>query len=336
MSNLSIGFYRGMLIGDNLVCIPAMAAIKALYPSCKLVVYTNTIGKELYAGYDFIDTLVDMDPLSNEAIQENINSWHFDYFILTQANRWRCKLINATNAKVVLSLLSLGSVFKPKFRTLFISRNFSPTAQHARMLRLIREIDPKHFDSHFKGIDFTVTRLKTLPKHKERIDSFLDPYGAFSKLVCLNPFSRTCVYNLSLQGWLNLTCKLAKLYPQVLFILPTYQGNPIALDFTPTLPNIVVFKNNRDLFNMVELISRLWLLISPSTGNAHIANNLKIPLLGLFSKRDRVLWRGENMEPDKLITLQKPQIKMSKEQEEGAITQVVLTFKLLFEKSNTQ
>ncbi|WP_286349165.1 hypothetical protein [Helicobacter felistomachi] len=40
-------FFRGMLIGDNLVCIPAMAAIKALYPSCKLVVYTNTIGKEL-------------------------------------------------------------------------------------------------------------------------------------------------------------------------------------------------------------------------------------------------------------------------------------------------
>ncbi|BEG58101.1 hypothetical protein NHP21005_17890 [Helicobacter sp. NHP21005] len=144
------------------------------------------------------------------------------------------------------------------------------------------------------------------------------------------------MHNLSLQDWLNLTCKLAKLYPQVLFILPTYQGNPIALDFTPTLPNIVVFKNNRDLFNMVELISRLWLLISPSTGNAYIANNLKIPLLGLFSKRDRVLWQGENMELDKLITLQKPKIKMSKEQEEGAITQVVLTFKLLFEKSNTQ
>ncbi|BEG56932.1 hypothetical protein NHP21005_06200 [Helicobacter sp. NHP21005] len=84
---------------------------------------------------------MDMDPLSHEAIQENINSWHFDYFILTQANRWRCKLINTTNAKVVLSLLSLGSVFKPKFRTLFISRSFSPTAQYTRMLRLVREID---------------------------------------------------------------------------------------------------------------------------------------------------------------------------------------------------
>ncbi|BCZ19243.1 hypothetical protein NHP190012_08850 [Helicobacter sp. NHP19-012] len=313
-----------------------MVAIKALYPSCKLVVYTNTIGKELYAGYDFIDTLVDMDTLSKEAIQASINSWHFDYFILTQANRWRCKLVNATNAKVVLSLLSLGSIFKPRFRTLFISRNFSPTAQYARMLRLVREIDPKYFDSHFKGIDFTATRLKTLAKHKEKIDAFLAPYGAFSKLVCLNPFSRTCTHNLSLQGWLKLTQKLASLYPQILFILPTYQGNPTPLDFTPTQPNVVVFSNDRDLFNMVELISRLWLLISPSTGNAHIANNLKIPLLGLFSKRDRVLWRGENMDLDKLITLKKSQAKMSEAQEEGVIAQVVLMFKSIFERSNTQ
>lgn len=333
---LKIGFYRDALIGDNLVSIPAMYAIKALYPSCKLVVYTNSIGIELYSGYEFIDELVDMDALTHEGIQAHINSWGFDYFILTQANRWRCKLINATNAKTILSLLSLGSIFRPKFRTLFISRNLNPTPQYQRMLKLVRQIDPKHFDSHFQKIDFSPTHLQTLPKHKEKIDHFLAPYTSFSKLVMLNPFSRTCSHNLSLKAWLELTRALAILYPYILFILPTYEGNPSPLEFSPSLPNVAIFRNNQDLFNLIELISRLWLLISPSTGNAHIANNLKIPLLGLFSKRDRLLWRGENMDLDQLLTLPKPKEKMTKEEEREVIIKIIAAFENLIELEKTE
>ncbi|WP_051420583.1 glycosyltransferase family 9 protein [Helicobacter pametensis] len=326
---MKIGFYRDALIGDNLVSIPAMYAIKALYPASTLIVYTNTIGLELYEQYDFIDELYNMDHQSQEKIKDHINAHHFDIFLLTQANRWRCKLLNQTNVKKVISLLSLGSIFKPKFHTIFISRNLSPLSQSQRMFKLVREINPQIFDTQIHKIDFSPTILQTQPRHKEFIQSFLSPYKDYKTLVMINPFSRTCSHNLTLSGWLKLTQDLALLYPHILFIIPTYEGNPTPLEFETNLPNIAIFRNNSDLFNLIELISRLSLLISPSTGNAHIANNLHIPLLGLFSKRDRMLWRGENMKLENLIIIPATKEKMSKETEEELILETIEKFKTI-------
>lgn len=324
---MKIAFYRDALIGDNLVSIPAMYTIKALYPSCILIVYTNTIGVNLYQQYDFIDELCNMDHCSKQELKEHINCYCFDYFILTQANRWRCRLINQTNVKKVISLLSLGSIFKRKFHTVLISRNFSPLSQNERMLRLVREINPKVFDTQFQLIDFSPITLRTQLKNQKQIDAFLTPYKTYQKLVMINPFSRTCSHNLTLAGWLKLANTLATLYPQILFIIPTYKENPQTLQLSNTLPNLVIFINDSDLFNLIELISRLDLLISPSTGNAHIANNLKIPLLGLFSKRDRMLWRGENMQIENLIPISVKKEKMSKDIEEDLILQSLQRFK---------
>lgn len=324
---MKIGFYRDALIGDNLVSINAMYAIKALYPNCQLVVYTNSIGIELYAQYSFIDELFNLERSSPEDLKAHINSYHFDFFILTQANRWRCKLINQTNAKEVISLLSLGSIFKPKFHTLFISRNFSHIPQYQRMLLLVREIDPNYFDAKIEQIDFSPIRLRTKEMHKNFIQNFLAPYANYTTLVMLNPFSRTCSHNLTLQGWAELAETLASLYPHILFIVPTYPDNPQSFKPISPHPNLVIFNNNSDLFNLVELISHLSLLISPSTGNIHIANNLKIPLIGVFSKRDTLLWRGENMPKDNLIIIPAKKEKLTAKKEKQLQEKIVQKFK---------
>ena len=77
---MKVGFYRNALIGDNLVALPAIYSIKALYPHCKLVVYTNDIGMELYSGFEFIDELFDLSSHNFEQTLEHINSWGFDEF----------------------------------------------------------------------------------------------------------------------------------------------------------------------------------------------------------------------------------------------------------------
>lgn len=56
--------------------------------------------------------------------------------------------------------------------------------------------------------------------------------------------------------------------------------------------NVFVFKNNNDLLNLVEITSRLDLLLSSDTGNVHIADNLKIPTLEIISKKTYNQWRG--------------------------------------------
>lgn len=327
---MKIGFYRNALIGDNLVALPAIYAIKALYPSCKLVVYTNDIGMELYADFDFIDELFDLSSHNFEQTLEHINSQNFDEFILTQPIKPHCNLLGKSNAKRVISLLSPRNFYRLKFHNIFISRNFDPTPQYMRLLRLVREIDRKVFDAKFEKIDFSPITLKPKEHNFEFAQKFLDSCNAssFKYRVMINPYSRTCSHSLTPRGWLELIDTLAKRYADILFIIPTYEGNPQSFDF-PKLENLKLFYNTLDLFNLVALTSKIDLLISPSTGNAHIANNLKIPLLGIFSKRDTMLWRGENMEIKNLIIVPKKREKLSIEDERKIIEQVIGRFEIL-------
>ena len=327
---MKVGFYRNALIGDNLVALPAIYSIKALYPHCKLVVYTNDIGMELYSGFEFIDELFDLSSHNFEQTLEHINSWGFDEFILTQPIKTPCELLGKSNAKRVISLLSPRNFYRLKFHNIFISRNLSSTPQYKRLLKLVREIDTKTFDANFKSIDFSPITLKPQTHHFEFAQKFLKSCNAneFKYRVMINPYSRTCSHSLTPRGWSELITTLAKSYAKTLFIIPTYEGNTKTLEL-PDLNNVVHFYNTLDLFNLIALTSRIDLLISPSTGNAHIANNLKIPLLGIFSKRDTMLWRGENMELENLIVVPKERKKLGIEDERRIIEQVIERFEIL-------
>lgn len=327
---MKVGFYRNALIGDNLVALPAIYSIKALYPTCKLVVYTNDIGMELYKDFDFIDELFDLSSHSFEQTLEHINSWEFDEFILTQPIKTPCKLLGESNAKRVISLLSPRNFYRLKFHNIFISRNLSSTPQYMRLLRLVREIDRKTFDTKFETIDLSPITLKPKAHNLDFAQKFLDTCCAssFKYRVMINPYSRTCSHSLTPRGWIELITTLAQYYANVLFIIPTYEGNPQSFDF-PKLENLKLFYNTLDLFNLVALTSKIDLLISPSTGNAHIANNLHIPLLGIFSKRDTMLWRGENMKLENLIIVPKKRENLTTEDERKIINQVIKRFEIL-------
>lgn len=327
---MKVGFYRNALIGDNLVALPAIYTIKALYPHCKLVVYTNDIGMELYADFDFIDELFDLSSHNFEQTLKHINSWEFDEFILTQPIKTPCNLLGKSNAKRVISLLSPRNFYRLKFHNIFISRNLSSTPQYKRLLKLVREIDRETFDKNFASIDFSPITLKPKAHNYEFAQNFLDKHKAqdYKYLVMINPYSRTCSHSLTAKGWIELIATLAQKSSNTLFIIPTYEGNPKTLQL-PTLKNLVHFYNTLDLFNLIALTSKMDLLISPSTGNAHIANNLHIPLIGVFSKRDTMLWRGENMEIDNLIIVPKKRENLDKNDERAIIKQVIERFEEL-------
>lgn len=327
---LKIGFYRNALIGDNLVALPAIYALKALYPKCKLVVYTNDIGMELYKDFEFIDELFDLSSHNFEETLKHINAYEFDEFILTQPIKTPCDMLGKSNAKRIISLLSPRNFYRKRFHNIFISRNLSSTPQYKRLLKLVREIDRKTFDRNFVSIDFSPIMLKPHKKHFEFAQKFLNESGAenFTHLVMINPYSRTCSHSLTPNGWLKLIHALALQYPKTLFIIPTYQGNTKVLKL-PTAKNVLHFCNTLDLFNLIALTSKMDLLISPSTGNAHIANNLHIPLIGVFSKRDTMLWIGENMDIHNLVIVPKKRENLTEKDEEKIINKVMERFEAI-------
>ncbi|MCR6576649.1 glycosyltransferase family 9 protein [Campylobacter insulaenigrae] len=94
--------------------------------------------------------------------------------------------------------------------------------------------------------------------------------------------------------------KIKILYTDIDIVVPTYDDihdifiKNIKQHNTKLLAQIHIFKNNNDILNLAELISRSKCIISPSTGPIHIASNMKISSIGLYPKKDSIYWPTYN------------------------------------------
>lgn len=341
-----IAYYRNLFIGDSIIALDSIYAIKALYPSAFLVVYTGDIGVRIFSKFDFIDEIVNIQNLSKEQIIKSLDSFAFDYLILTQPNRRHTSIASASNAKVIISYAMWhnifrrfwGNIFSTKifgkifskifyksefrqFKRVFYSVAFGNTPNYKRLLSLVREIDTLHYDS--SKIDFTPTRFPPSPTHIDFLKQNLKiPKGC---KILINPYSNSSPISLTPKGFSTLATTLAKALPQAQIIISSFEGAPRlpleydSLNSKVVARNIHIFKNNHDLGNLIELVRSVDLLISPSTGTIHIADNLGIKIIGLYSKRDMRLWLGKNMDKSSMIVLKTHYSKLKQKQESKII-----------------
>lgn len=350
-----IAYYRNLFIGDSIIALDSIYAIKALYPSAFLVVYTGDIGVRIFSKFDFIDEIVNIQNLSKEQIIKSLDSFAFDYLILTQPNRRHTSIASASNAKVIISYAMWhnifrrfwGNIFSTKifgkifgkhkifskifykgefrqFKRVFYSVAFGNTPNYKRLLSLVREIDAPHYDS--SKIDFTPARFPPSPTHIEFLKQNLKIHPQSYKIL-INPYSNSSPISLTPQGFSTLATTLAKSLPQAQIIISSFEGAPrLPLEYDSLnsegggeARNIHIFKNNHDLGNLIELVRSVDLLISPSTGTIHIADNLGIKIIGLYSKRDIRLWLGKNMDKSYMIVLKTHYSKLKQKQESKII-----------------
>lgn len=340
-----IAYYRNLFIGDSIIALDSIYAIKALYPSAFLVVYTGDIGVRIFSKFDFIDEIVNIQNLSKEQIIKSLDSFAFDYLILTQPNRRHTSIASASNAKVIISYAMWhnifrrfwGNIFSTKifgkifnkyefrqFKRVFYSVAFGNTPNYKRLLSLVREIDAPHYDS--SKIDFAPTRFPHSHTHIEFLKQNLKIPPKSCKIL-INPYSNSSPISLTPQGFSTLATTLAKALPQAQIIISSFEGAPrLPLEYDSlnsegggVARNIHIFKNNHDLGNLIELVRSVDLLISPSTGTIHIADNLGKKIIGLYSKRDMRLWLGKNMDKSSMIVLKTHYSKLKQKQESKVI-----------------
>lgn len=157
-------------------------------------------------------------------------------------------------------------------------------------MQLVRHINKKHFDENVLKLDLHKFKLFTLKEHKDYVDSFFVQHKAYKFIVGVNAFGNT-LYKFSPQDFVDLARNLAQKHPSVLFVMMSFKANTIA--FKPFAEkNLIIFENNGDIMNLVEFTSRLDMLISPDTGNVHIADICKVPILECMQKKVRLKWGG--------------------------------------------
>lgn len=239
-----IAYYRNLFIGDSIIALDSIYAIKALYPSAFLVVYTGDIGVRIFSKFDFIDEIVNIQNLSKEQIIKSLDSFAFDYLILTQPNRRHTSIASASNAKVIISYAMWhnifrrfwGNIFNTKifgkifrkyefrqFKRVFYSVAFGNTPNYKRLLSLVREIDAPHYDS--SKIDFTPARFPHSHTHIEFLKQNLKTPPQSCKIL-INPYSNSSPISLTPQGFSTLATTLAKALPQAQIIISSFEGAP--------------------------------------------------------------------------------------------------------------
>ncbi len=292
---MTILLHRAIKIGDNVVAIRAIYAIKCIFPSANLIVATNNIGANLYANLPFIDTLLNLD--TNPSAIQGISD--IDYFIITHRTTQNLAFAKSTSAKHIITRAHLRSLLSPRFISDF---NFTTKLrpESANLLRLVRLIDKRAFDSKIKEIDFSGAKLRFIKKNSDFVEAFLaqnaNGGGQFDNknpknraLIGVNIFGSGGVGYLSVDLWREIVESLANEFSDYDFTLlcpPNAHLEPFSV------PNVRIFVNNSDLLNLVAMIARCNALISVDTGSVHIADNLQVPTLGIYTRKMIKRWRG--------------------------------------------
>ena len=322
---MTILFHRVNKIGDNVVAIRAIYAIKALFPSANLIVATNNIGANLYANLPFIDTLLNVEANPN-AICAIPN---IDFFIITHRITANIALAKATNAKQIIIRAHLSTLCSPRFiNDLNFTTKMRPESEN--LLRLVRLIDKQIFDSKIKSVDFGNAKLRFAKQNSDFVEKFLaqmwqnqmrqnaigvgqnrnladsnesesrESYESHEscksyesrksrKPIGVNFFGSGGVGYFSLDSWREIVESLAIEFSAFDFVVlcpPNARLEPFSAQ------NVAIFTNNADLLNIVAMTARFYALISVDTGNVHIADNLQIPTLGIYTRKMLKRWRG--------------------------------------------
>lgn len=165
---MTIVFFRSDKIGDSVVAIKAIYAIKALHPKCHLIVFTNAWGRGLYKNLGFIDELLDVER-DFEALKQR----EIDFFVISNKTSRNIALAKSTKARKIIVRLHFHSALRQRFINEY---NFSTHSrkESENLLFLVRLIDKKIYDSGIGSVDFTRAKLQTSPKNEAFVQDFLD------------------------------------------------------------------------------------------------------------------------------------------------------------------
>ena len=269
-------------LGDALVDLKVLYALKSLYPQDEILYYYPHTALNFFSKIGFIDTIIN----SNETSFEQLLPMKPDILISTRRKGSFFRHLKKLGFKKVIVL--------PHFVS-FTSKNLICPAPFFRgkkhfsdiHLKLVRAIDAKHYDANIDKIDFGKVK-DFLPKDENLSDIFFKSVNfAYKKVIGINAFSgyseEIVACNFFVKTWIKMAFELGRTYPEFLFVLLNFKQNPIQFKLNES-QNVRVFVNDEDLASLVSISSKFDFFITQVTGNSHLCDILQIPSLILINK----------------------------------------------------
>ena len=216
-----VGFVHlyGYGLGDNVIAMEAIYALKQIHPNSKVVLFGvgGAMGR-LVSEVDFVDEYHSLDGYLPEESLPKINKYTYDCIIITKFYSHIFPLLPRLNARKIIIACKGANVLLPllpRYRHIRLvpMRNLllQKVGIRAHCLKMVRAMDKKLYDKRVKELDFSKARVKTTQENKEFVDEFLSHSIGSNistsqnlALILVNPFSVMCQHSLSLEGYFNL------------------------------------------------------------------------------------------------------------------------------------
>lgn len=257
---------------------------------------------QLYGTKPKVKNAIKIDKKANKIATQNLintfNNHHLDYLIVSSPRSINIALAKSTNAKKILCITKLTSFFSPKCKTLPIyakKETYKKVSFEEILCLFVRMINHKIYDENISSLDFALTTFTTTQAHKSRIAEFLHKQECRKHLILLNPFSVSGLYSLSKNAFLDIADRIEAKFSDCTCIIATYpkvhnEFMEVINKYQKKLKNLLIFPNDDDIFNLIELCKRVSCVITPSTGVAHIAANVGTPTVALYGEADINRW----------------------------------------------
>lgn len=301
--------YSGL--GDTTLYIPSLFMIKQMYPDAELVCTVNSLAYDLFQNLSYVDKVVCVFYDSStydqaaELLIKEINGYDdekghhpcADVVILAERATLFINAALKSNCPHIVTFSYFKALFVPRLHfTPYIQRQKIQEILHYQ--HLVKQLNPKLYNKALQSADFNQARLKPTVESLEFVKNELSKLGyQGQKLVLVNPLSITSAkkgFSFDIPSLISLANELAKEYPQLFFVVSLNKTDIIKPEDLKH-DNLKLLVNQGSIYNLIALVDLCSLVISPSTGTVHIADNMGKDILGIYPYYDQNRWDGTAM-----------------------------------------
>ncbi len=273
--------FRNILIvrtdrmGDMILTIPAMRAIKKKYPQARLSVWVSPTTRDLVDGLPFIDEVIVGDIGSGWA-----KAWAF--IVSLRRKQFDLVIIYHTKQKTNLACWLAGIPVRLGYKNNKLGFLLSHPVRDERHLGIKHELDYCLDLLKMVGVEKADTRLE-VPYHAQAevwADNYVKQFSGAGPLVALHPDASCSTRHWPVDSFAVLSLKLIQELDARVVIV----GGPTTTPFAGRIPGIDL-TGQFSLAQLVSFIKRCSLLISNDSGPVHIAAAVGTPVVSLFLRR---------------------------------------------------
>ena len=306
-----IVFHAHSSLGDTTVYIPSLFILRQMYPDAEIVCTANDVAYELYQRLGFINKVIRIfkDDLTWDQTAElfikEINGYQdehgnhpcADAVILAERSSFFIKAALRSNCPNIVTFSYFKALFTPRLHfTPYFQRWKTQEVLHYQFLA--KQLNPKLYKQALDQADLNQARLSPSKEAQEAINQELLDLGyQGQKLAIFNPLSANCLkrgFSFDIPTLVNLVNELAAEFPQIFFVVSSNNADAIKAEDLHS-DNLKLLVNKGGLDKLIALVDRCSLLFAPSTGTAHIADNMGKDVCGIYPYYDYKRWVATGM-----------------------------------------